>query len=486
MTRARPLWIAGLVMCASGFGAQKTADRILDLVRQHDYDGLTRLYAAEPPADDGRAPSAEHVRAMREVLDAAKAQLRRRVAARVALEGTHLPKRVYTIQAFDGETLSLRLEDRAPQVSARALSARTLQALALQHRGKAADWCVRYGWFLLWHDEPSAARRWSLLAKAGGQDVARLDELIEAHTKADRPRAVAAPDKPQPEAAPAQATKARTSTKTPRGRRREDEQLAAVRERWKDVNAKVGTNLVEHVSEHFVVYTDLPDGKGMARGCEVVFKGLRRVFGLKKREQVWDGKCVMFLFRSRGDFLRFAEVIDAFEGAKTSGGYFKPSKHGAHIAIPQPSLMAGGDRQMVAVAVHELGHAFLETYCGHRRAPIWLHEGVAQVCEQIHDPNDRGLSRHKERMKRWVDSGYPPRTFRSMLELESMPGSDHESYAMAYSMVEWMARAEPKKLRNLLELTKRGAAPTAALEAAFDMRVTKLERYWFAYVKRAY
>ena len=272
-----------------------------------------------------------------------------------------------------------------------------------------------------------------------------------------------------------------------RRKKGKDPDLDLIHERWQGVNEEIGASLAEYVSDHFVVYTDFPDGKGMAKGCEVVFKGLRKVFGLKRREKIWTGRLVMFFFRSRDDFLRFGLEIDKFEGVKVSGGYFKRGgRLGAHIAIPQPSLMAGGEEQMVAVAVHELGHAFLDAYCGAGRAPIWMHEGVAQVCEQIHDPNDRGLARHRARVKQWVQNGLAPRTFKGMLEREYIAGSDHESYAMAYSMVEWMVRMEPKRFRKLLALTKKGTESGDAIEKAFGKSVRKLEPYWAAYVKRKY
>ena len=120
------------------------------------------------------------------------------------------------------------------------------------------------------------------------------------------------------------------------------------------------------------------------------------------------------------------------------------------------------------------------------RAPLWLHEGVAQVCEQIHDPDAEGLRGHREMARMWAQGGLPPRDFRRMLTMKRMLGSDVESYAMAYSMVEWMVSQEPRLFRKLLDLTKKGVAPKEALETALGAELAQLEAHWLAYVRAEY
>ncbi len=336
---------------------------------------------------------------------------------------------------------------------------------------------------------PRAEVSFRMLAKSGRALALRW--IIEAPIQADGARSstVGRPKSPRAavrlELGP-QDESAGSAAETVRTKRiKADEDLLDVRRRWGDANRKLGTNLKEFVSPHFVVYTDFADGKGMAKGCETVYRRLRKVFGLKRTTKLWKGRCVIFLFAAREDFLRFAEVFDRFAEARVTAGYF--SRRGRlHIAVPRSTLSEGAERSLRSTVVHEMGHAFLEAYCGEGRAPSWLHEGVAQTCEQILDPRNPKLERHRQRVKEWAEADAAPRTFRQMAAMSHIVGSDIDSYAMAYSMVEWMVRMQPKKFRKLLELTRRGAAPEQAIETAFGASLSRLESAWRRYVLARY
>lgn len=69
---------------------------------------------------------------------------------------------------------------------------------------------------------------------------------------------------------------------------------------------------------------------------------------------------------------------------------------------------------------------------------------------------------------------------------KSIAGSDRDSYAMAYSLIEWMVKTQPKRFRKLLELIKKGTPAKAALERALGMNVRQVEGEWRRYVKAQY
>lgn len=262
--------------------------------------------------------------------------------------------------------------------------------------------------------------------------------------------------------------------------------VQAQREWGHQINAKIGTNLELHESKHFFVYTDFPKAKPLVTACERVYQGLRRVFGVKKGAVVWVGKCTVFFFQNREDFLRFARTEDGFERATLTAGYFKIGKERTHIAVPQPALAQGREEQFVSTVVHEMGHAFLEAYANAGKRNVWLHEGVAQTCELIHNPADAGIARHKERVKGWARSGAPPETFRQMVNRNYILGSDLDGYAMAWSMVDWMIKTQPKDFRKLLDLVRKGQTGPTLLEHAFDTPIDRLQQQWLRYVNARY
>jgi len=269
-------------------------------------------------------------------------------------------------------------------------------------------------------------------------------------------------------------------------RRGKDDEVEAQRERWKDVNAKIGTNLIECETKHFIVYSDLQNRKALAADCEKVYDALKKVFGLKRRQKPWKGKCVIFLFRNREDFVRFGTEVDGYSSVSKTAGYFAMRRIGPHIAIPQPHTEQGKQKQFASTVVHEMGHAFLEGFCEGGDPQPWLHEGVAQTCELLYDPNDSALSYHRRTVKGWVTAGRTERTFDQMLDMKHIVGNDHDSYGMAWSMVNWMVKTDESKFRKLLRLIRDGKTGQQALETAFGKDVAQLERYWQAYVKARY
>ena len=289
---------------------------------------------------------------------------------------------------------------------------------------------------------------------------------------------------------PQQSGQAKSTSRPTKGkktsRRGGDAEVDAQREKWKDVNAKIGTTLIEHETKHFIVYSDLPDREALAKGCEKVYSALRNVFDLKRKQRPWKGKCVIFLFRNREDFVRFGTEVDGYSSTAKTGGYFVSRKIGPHIAIPQPHIEQGKQKQFASTVVHEMGHAFLEGFCEKGDPESWLHEGVAQACELLYDPNDRALMYHRQTVKGWVTSGRVERTFDHMLDLKHIAGNDHDSYRMAWSMVNWMTQTEAKRFRKLLRLVRDGKTGRQAIEEAFGKDIAELERYWQGYVRARY
>ena len=266
-----------------------------------------------------------------------------------------------------------------------------------------------------------------------------------------------------------------------KGKADADPESQAQRDMWKDVNDAIGTSLECYESQHFLLYTDFRNPKRYADACEKVHKGLRKAFKMKKGTEVWPGKCVMFLFRNREDFIRFGKQIDHFERVAASAGYFTRDRLGVHIAIPESLAARDRGKRFAFTVVHELGHAFLEGYCGPRCAPAWLHEGVAQACELLLDANAPHILRYKSVVK-----GSRPYSFADMLVKPSIPPDDYHAYAISWSLVNWMIEAEPKRFRKYVTLVKKRQIGPQAIEDSFGKTPYQVERAWLAYVNKRY
>ena len=260
-----------------------------------------------------------------------------------------------------------------------------------------------------------------------------------------------------------------------------DEQTRKIVDEQKSMGKKVqdvlGVPVATLETDHFIIHTTFPRGDhGLFKNlCERLYKGFDRIFEISaNNDRMWDGKCVVYFFKDRDEFVAFAAAFDNFQ-ARTAGGYFRAEGGRCEVVIPKN---AGLD-EFMEVMVHEGSHAFLHYYREIGRVPTWVQEGVAQHIEFDEFPKSRRLSAAKSVIARDLRAGRCTRLRTVMEEDRPIAAADVTGYAYAWSYVDCMARTSGRKFAEFIRGLKAGDEPEEAMKKAYGWDVETMQKQWF-------
>ena len=253
------------------------------------------------------------------------------------------------------------------------------------------------------------------------------------------------------------------------------------RSRSTRVEDAVGKTVHTLETNHFIIHTTFPkpDHKLLKKLCEKLYAGFDAIFDMTENDdRMWDGKCVMYFFASRAEFLKFARVVHGFPGQR-AGGYFRARGSQCEVVIPN----LGGRERFKETMVHEGAHAFLHFYRQPGRVPTWVHEGVAQHFQFKEFPKSSMLRAVKRTLSRDAKSG-------RCLKLKDLANSrrpaagDHEGYSYAYSYVSYMIHKKPRAFAGFIRGLKSGLGAEEALENAYGWDFEAMQKRWRKAVSR--
>jgi len=278
----------------------------------------------------------------------------------------------------------------------------------------------------------------------------------------------------------------------PSGRKKEegiDEELSqelvvlAQKEYLKKVTEAMRLPFCTVETKHYLVHATFNKTVTSQIGalCEQLYASMSKVFDVKKRERLWDGKCVVFVFENRSDFVRYATDFDGFSIAEKTGGYFRHSGRMVHIAIPVASY--DREKNFKSTLVHEAAHAFLQLFRQVVHISPWIHEGVAQYFE--HQPFEHEFEwKYKKSLIRRQSAKELLALAKKVRAMKAIPGDDLEAYAYSWSVVTFVVQKNPKKFAKFILALKEGDSETEALKKAFRWNWDDLDREWVVFAKK--
>ncbi|MBM4018987.1 MAG: hypothetical protein FJ288_11780 [Planctomycetes bacterium] len=258
------------------------------------------------------------------------------------------------------------------------------------------------------------------------------------------------------------------------------EAIVAQQKRRLDViNEKLGLKMRMTETPHYLVLCDADAATAaqFVRWSEALYASLCAQFGIDPKERVWDGKCMLLVFRSRAKFVEFARVFDS-EHAADAGAFFAWEHYAAgepecvHIAIP---LDERDPKRLQELFAHEGTHAFFQLYRRPVELPLWLHEGLAEYMTVVNDPDLRGPK-----------TAPAVAAARLMMPLDrlfkAVTGDDLkiQEYSIAFTLVDYLQQAGKTKFKQFVVLLKDGKDQDAALKAAYGFDTEGLARRWRA------
>jgi len=178
---------------------------------------------------------------------------------------------------------------------------------------------------------------------------------------------------------------------------------------------------------------------------------------------VFRGKCLIFIFDKRLDYIRFQRMMHETEAYGTGGLCHGFGNGYTHVALyRRPSA-----RQTTHVLIHETTHAYLHRYRSPEHVPSWINEGLAEyTAHEIEPPGGASLYG------------------RALLALEGQRGlgegffeNEHLQrwqYDVAGALARYMSESGRPPYRRMIEAVKEGESWNAALDQSFHLEHRQL------------
>ena len=261
-----------------------------------------------------------------------------------------------------------------------------------------------------------------------------------------------------------------------------DQVMKIYRTFGKTVQEVLGKRVVAIETDHFLIWTDWPkfDHETLTELCEAMYSALCREFGISTTAPVFLAKCPLFCFESKARFLKFARTFDGYDG-KEAIGYTRSIERNGHVHM---ALMRQGRTEedfdrFACTLVHEGTHAFVHRLYTPRLIPNWVNEGLAELmAEKV--LKDRCPTAEKAQLlaAQYIQFDWPVKNL-----VRSAGPIDVHQYAIAHSLIAYLASRGEKGLRGFIHRLKDGDAVAAALAGQYDgLTLDGLEQGWRAWV----
>jgi hypothetical protein len=257
--------------------------------------------------------------------------------------------------------------------------------------------------------------------------------------------------------------------------------LARQKTRLDAINAKLGTKLRMSETPHYLLFSDAdaPVTAQFTQWSEALYASLCAQFGIGPKERIWDGKCILLIFRSRPKFVEFARVFDE-NNAADAGAFFAWEHYAAgmpecvHISIP---LDERDPRRLQELFAHEGTHAFIQLFHKPVELPLWLHEGLAEYMTVVNEP--------ALRPRKTAPAAAAARAGASLDRLLAAVTGNNlkiQEYSIAFTLVDYLQQAGKPKFRQFVLLLKEGKDQPTALRTAYGFDADGLAKRWRAFL----
>jgi hypothetical protein len=263
---------------------------------------------------------------------------------------------------------------------------------------------------------------------------------------------------------------------------------------------KLGLKFEDVEEGPLLVHTTCPKDserfRKFLRDLGKIYTAETKTYALPFDAPIWPGKLQIYFFKDKDEFDRFATEVDDAAGAVQSGGYFiQGATEDGHVKlhITMFNLEEG-------TLAHELSHAFMSRYQYSGRHVIpWANEGTAEFMRlyvaELLELGQRDF-RHRGVVKEMLLRNDERASLRTMMAKSQIQGTEVWAYAVSYTLVDFMVKADPMKFVRFLKLMKQSdgtlegqwrpasvAEQTHAIEQAYGIPIDKFEASWKDYVR---
>jgi hypothetical protein len=192
-----------------------------------------------------------------------------------------------------------------------------------------------------------------------------------------------------------------------------------------------------------------------------------QMYGIKRGEPVWKGKCLVVAFLEKPEFLRFEQTF--MKGSEPSSAYGLCHSFGDGRVIIS---CYRGDKpaEFAHMLVHETSHGFIHRYRTPVSPPSWVNEGMADWIGRALVPQSRAVGLRERQ------------ALQIMRQSRSMGGDfltrkgniEPWQYGIASSLTDFLIRSDKDAYTRFIQGLKEGLKWPESLEAAYDTRPDEL------------
>lgn len=219
-------------------------------------------------------------------------------------------------------------------------------------------------------------------------------------------------------------------------------------------------------TNYFLLVTDIDEAEAAKWNglLDKMYNRLLDMFGITRGTNIWHGKALVYIFKSKSDFVRYEKLFERFESKGEVAGL-------CHYDGPRVRIVfyrQGDDMSFATVLVHESSHAFVYRYRSPQRLDAWVSEGLAEWITYEILPRstwkDKRVRAAKLEMQRRHDTG----------DLFDVGTLKPWQYGVAYLLTDYLIRWDKPRYVRFLDALKDQATVEEALAIAYRTTIPQV------------
>jgi hypothetical protein len=232
--------------------------------------------------------------------------------------------------------------------------------------------------------------------------------------------------------------------------------------------AGVGLALVE--TERFLMYSQLDRAETLkwAQQLDRMYFVLKDALEIDRDAHIFDGKCVIFIFSDREEYIAFERAAFNFDASRT-GGVCHMRNGDVFVSFYKST----SDSRFAFVLVHETVHAFMYRYIGRRQLPTWANEGIADYVAGFIVRDASEPRRHWTTARQYVSGGGDPVEIMNQTYRDGTWFNEY-SYPVSHMLVRFLLQHRPRETKLWIDAVKRGDDWRGALSERLNVTPEQL------------
>jgi hypothetical protein len=224
-------------------------------------------------------------------------------------------------------------------------------------------------------------------------------------------------------------------------------------------------------TDHFLIFSSWSrsNDKALKDICEKLYDAMCKQFNLPKTENIWAGRCPIYIFWEEKHYQQFTTRVDG-RNQTEAGGYTAQKGDFTYIVMNRCATRT----RFYEILVHEGTHAFLGRYRSNKFVARWLNEGLAEYMAATLVPESSAATKYVKATRTAVEEDRDISSIFKTVEINTF------DYGIAQSLVRFLIARDRAAFKQLIQLIKAGKNEASALATAYKLTRDDLVTQWRA------